>query len=352
MKASSLLRTLLRYSWVASIITMAYAFVFVYIFNFSGKYSIVLVYSIFVGVRFFVQALINIFILTGINKLMPMVPTNTKRIMGYAVGYLLAFVFFFCTFPLEYSLSPSHVESGDVLKNLPSIFYQVLMNNTIVIIVHSLVIFRHEKTNAELENARLRTANLESTNLLLKQQIHPHFLFNALSMLKSLYKADVRAGEEYLSHLVNFLRASLTEPQSRVSRLIDEIRLCNDYLEMQKIRFENALICSIDIPEAILRKGSVPSFSIQSLIENAIKHNEVTESSPLNIKVFYENGCITVENNLQVRSHIDSPSGKGLINLIERYKILSGEEVIIRQDAVSFSVIIKVLFNENSDHRR
>jgi len=351
MNASTLQKALLRYSWIASIITVVYAFLFIYTFN-NSTVSVPFVYSIFVGVRFYVQCLFNIFILTAINKLMPMAPAKRKRFARYAVGYLLAYAFFFCTAPLESYLSPTKGISQTLLENLSSILLQGTINNSLVFIVHNLVILRYEKTNAELENARLRTANLESTNLLLKQQIHPHFLFNALSMLKSLYKSDVRAGEAYLSHLVNFLRASLAEPQSRVSRLADEIRLCNDYLEMQKIRFEDALICSIDIPGDVLQHGSVPSFSIQSLIENAIKHNEVTEFSPLNIKVFYEDFHITVENNLQVRSHIDSASGKGLINLIERYKILSGDDVIIRQDDHSFSVMIKVLMNENSDYRR
>jgi LytS/YehU family sensor histidine kinase len=219
-----------------------------------------------------------------------------------------------------------------------------------VIFSQNVVILRNEKVNTDLENSRLKAANLESANLLLKQQIHPHFLFNALSMLKSLYKSDLKAGEAYLSHLVNFLRASLAEPQSRVARLFDEIRLCNEYLEMQKIRFEDALICNIDIPGSILLEGFIPSFSIQSLIENAIKHNEVTESSPLSIRVFYKDERIITENNLQIRNQIEAQSGKGLINLIERYRILSGDEVIIHQDEKTFSVSIKVLSNEGSNH--
>ena len=348
MKASPLVKALLQSSWIASIITAAYAFIFITTFN--GTNTPPFVYVFFVGVRFFVQSLINIAILVYINKLMPLAPVRTKKMTRYIACYLLAFIFFFSTAPLESYLSPGG-NPKSLLESLSSILIQVVMNNTLVVLIHTLVILRYEKTTTELENTRLRTANLESTNLLLKQQIHPHFLFNALSMLKSLYKADVLAGEKYLSHLVNFLRASLSEPQSRVARLADEIRLCNDYLEMQQIRFECALICNMHIPDHILLRGSVPSFSIQSLIENAIKHNEITELSPLKINVFYKNNNITVENNLQVRKHNDTTSGKGLINLVERYRILSGDEVIILEDSTTFSVTIKVLWNENSDYR-
>jgi hypothetical protein len=350
MNFNSLVKDLLRYSWLAALITSASAFMLMYIFKLGNATPVW--YAILVGLRFFSQGLANVLILVLIHKLIPAATVKRKKLIRYVIGYLFAFIFFFCTSPLEIYLSLPHRGAWTLAEILPSVFMQGAINNSLVIVIQNIIILRHEKTNTELENSKLKAANVESAHLLLKQQIHPHFLFNALSMLKSLYKADIHAGEAYLSHLVNFLRASLAEPQSRVSQLQDEIKLCNDYIEMQKIRFEDALNCTIDIPECVLLKGSVPSFSIQSLIENAIKHNEVTEASPLNIKVFYKDGWIITENNLQLRSQIDTPSGKGLINLIERYKILSRNEVIIRQDNDTFSVSIKVLSNEDSDHRR
>ncbi|WP_188133887.1 sensor histidine kinase [Chitinophaga sp. CF418] len=339
---------MILYSLVAGLLTAATAFMILNISKTGG--STPFFYAVFVGVRFFLQGLVNVLILVMLRRLMPAASVKKRKWMRYSLGYLFAIIFCFCTGPLELYLSQIGEET--VAERMSSILVQAIINNSLVIIIQNIIILRYEKTNTDLENSRLKAANLESANLLLKQQIHPHFLFNALSMLKSLYKADLQAGEAYLTHLVSFLRASLTEPQSRLSRLQDEIRLCNDYLEMQKIRFEDALICTINIPEQVLLQGSVPPFSIQSLIENAIKHNEVTEASPLKIKVFYENDRIIIENNLQERTRIEGPSGKGLINLIERYKILSTEDVIIRQDNKTFSVSIKVLCNEVSDHRR
>jgi LytS/YehU family sensor histidine kinase len=350
MKQNALMKDLIRNNYLVGLVSATSAFLILHFFKMGSNTP--LPYAVFVGVRSFVLGLANLLILVLLRRLLPTATAKRKKWLQYSTGYLFAFIFFFCINPLELYLSLPHSGPDTLIQYLPSILIQAIMNNTIVLTVQNLTILHHEKVNAELENSKLRAANLESAYLLLKQQIHPHFLFNALSMLKSLYKEDVPAGEKYLSHLVNFLRASQGGSHSSISRLPDEIRLCNDYLEMQKIRFDNALVCTIDIPEPVLLHGSVPSFAIQSLIENAIKHNGITESSPLIINVFYKDGYIVTENNLQARTYIDEPSGKGLMNLVERYRILSAAEVIIRQDNNNFSVSIKVLSNEISYHRR
>lgn len=350
MTRNALVNDLIRYCWMVALAIAAFAFIFIRLFSSVNTSSVL--YSAFVGVRIFIQGMANIMLMLIIHKRLPRATTRRKKLIRYFIGYAFAFLFFLSTDPLEEYLTLARTDTWVLWQRLSPMSLQAFINNTIVIVVQNFIILRHEKATADRENSELRIANIESANLLLKQQIHPHFLFNALSMLKSLYKTDVEAGEAYLSHLVNFLRASLAEPQAKTVSVRDEIKLCHDYLEMQKIRFENALICTIDIPEQVLQHGSVPSFSLQSLIENAIKHNEVTESSPLVIAILYRNGYIRVKNNLQARTYVDTPSGKGLINLIERYKILSSDEVIISQDTKTFSVSIKVLGNETSDHRR
>jgi len=342
------MKELVRYCWFLALLCLVLAFMLVSVFKLSDNPP--LIYSAFVGIRIFIQGIANVFILIKLEEQVPKEEVMRKRIMRYTGGYLFSIIFFLGTFPIDGYLVHHNWDEWRHLSSIPSALLQGAINNSLVIFTQNLVMLRQEKANTDLENSRLKAANLESVNLLLKQQIHPHFLFNALSMLKSLYKSDVRAGEAYLTHLVSFLRASLGESQSRVSRLCDEIKICEDYVEMQKIRFEGALICSINIPDSILSHGFVPSFSIQSLIENAIKHNEVTECSPLMIEVFYRNKRIITENNLQVRKYIEDRSGKGLINLVERYKILSVDEVIINEGPQKFSVSIKVLSDEISNH--
>jgi sensor histidine kinase YesM len=134
--------------------------------------------------------------------------------------------------------------------------------------------------------------------------------------------------------------------------LKDEIKLCLDYLEMRKVRFGKAIQYTINIPNEIQHSSFVPVFSLLPLLENAIKHNILTNELPLHIKIEYENDRIVTTNNIQPRLSSEASTGLGLENLAERYKILSGDKIIINSSENIFSVSIKILGNENSNHRR
>ena len=223
--------------------------------------------------------------------------------------------------------------------------------NTLSLVIHNYVILQETKLNAEMENSKLKAANAEAANLLLRQQIHPHFLFNSLNVLKSLYKKDTETAEEYLVCLSDFLRAAISNNNIRIIRLKDEVKLCLDYLELQKIRFGEALICTVNISEEKLENGFVPSFSIQPLIENAIKHNELTTESPLQISIVQDGERVKVTNNLKLKTSSEETTGSGLVNLAERYRLLSDNELIIEERNDMFSVSIGILNGENQEEK-
>ena len=202
---------------------------------------------------------------------------------------------------------------------------------------------KNKKSMVELENAQLRIKNTEASYLQLKQQIHPHFLFNSLNILKTLIKKNPDTAVDYIIKLSDFLRVAISSNNSNTVKLEDELKLCLDYLDMQKIRFGKALEFSIDIPEEVKSEGFVPVFAIQLLLENAIKHNSQTYHSPLKINVFHQAGWITVRNNVQAKSSSEISTGLGLTNLSERYKILSDSNINIQANDKIFSVSIKIL---------
>ena len=224
--------------------------------------------------------------------------------------------------------------------------------NTIILIIQDLVLLREKKAMIELENAQLKLINVEAANQQLKEQIHPHFLFNALNTLKTLIKKQPANAEDYLVKLSDFLRVAISLDNTHTVTLDDELKLCMNYLEMQKMRFGEALQYTVDIPERIRNSGLVPVFSLQLLLENAIKHNAFTHDTPLYIRIVIEENRITVSNNIRQKITSEISTGMGLTNLSERYRILSGDVILIKENGDNFSVSIKILEDEHSNHRR
>ena len=223
--------------------------------------------------------------------------------------------------------------------------------NTTIIIMHDSVLLYESKLQSELEVSMLKAANAEAMNLVLKRQIQPHFLFNALNTLKALYHKDTQTADTYMVHMANFLRASIFHDSSNISSLEDEIKLLSDYLEMQHISFGTALVCTISLSEETLKSFSLPSFSLQPLLENAIKHNTFTQEEPLHVTISQEKNWLVISNNLQKKKIKTASTNYGLANLAERYRLWSGDEIIVKEDQDTFSVSIKLLTNEHSDHR-
>jgi len=227
--------------------------------------------------------------------------------------------------------------------------FVIVSVNSVVLIIQDLVLLIEKKTKIENENVQLKIKNVEAANQKLKQQLQPHFLFNSLNVLKTLIKNQPDHAETYLKRLSDFLRASVLYDHVNTVKFDEELKLSLDYIEMQKIRFGNSIHFEVNIPDEA-KAGLLPVFSVQMLLENAIKHNAFTTESPLHIKLFIENGWLTVSNTVRHKVANESSTGMGLINLSERYKIISGDDIVIRSDDLAFSVSIKILSNENRNH--
>jgi hypothetical protein len=247
--------------------------------------------------------------------------------------------------PMEFDYMPY----TDLMFQIMIILFVIVSVNSVVLIIQDLVLLIEKKTKIENENIRLKIKNVEAANQKLKQQLQPHFLFNSLNVLKTLIKKHPDDAESYLKRLSDFLRASVQYDNVDTLKLEGELKLSLDYIEMQKIRFGQALQFEVNIPYEA-KNGFLPVFSLQMLLENAIKHNAFTTESPLCITVSHANGWITVRNNIRHKSTGEASTGMGLINLSERYRIISGHDIAIQADESTFAVSIKILDHENRDH--
>lgn len=220
-----------------------------------------------------------------------------------------------------------------------------LMTNIIILILCELVTLYFKKQKIEDENILLKQSNLEAKNNQLKMQLHPHFLFNSLNTLRLLLKKDPNQAEDYLLKLADVLRFSTSTAMDAMVDMSDELKLCISYLEMQKVRFGNMISFGVNNEKIFSAKGKLPVYALQTLAENAIKHNSFSTETPLHISIDYNeiNQSITVRNRINRRNFLESTSKVGLKNLIERYSLLGDKRVIISNCGIEFSVTIPIL---------
>ena len=195
-----------------------------------------------------------------------------------------------------------------------------------------------------LQNQMLKTENIRSQLEILKQQISPHFLFNSLATLRSMIRLKNPNSEQFVLKLSEVYRQLLINRQLDAVTIKEELSFVNDYIYMLKARFDEMLCITIDIPENLL-SFKLPTFSLQLLIENCMKHNIVSAHKPLKIKIFCPSvDTITVENNLQPKVSQVEKSGYGLENLDQRYNLLGwSDSVTVFMDKEMFRVDLKLL---------
>ncbi|MDJ1495522.1 histidine kinase [Cytophagaceae bacterium DM2B3-1] len=198
-----------------------------------------------------------------------------------------------------------------------------------------------ETQKARIENEQLKQENLQARLHSLRQQISPHFLFNSLNTLKTI--ASENTVKEYILQLSYVYRYLLNYNENNLATIQDELSFLQSYSYILKERFEDALQLEITISDQIKEK-CIPPLSLQILLENAIKHNIVSLSRPLQIRIYNEGeDSLVVENNLQSKLSVEESTGIGLQNISDRYKLLANQSIEIIRAPNQFSIKIPVL---------
>ena len=138
------------------------------------------------------------------------------------------------------------------------------------------------------DNARLQVVARDAQMQQLSAQLNPHFFFNSLNSVKALTSTNPAKARRAIDLLSDLLRATLYGGNARLISLQDEVNLVNDYLELEKIRFEERLQFTIDIEEGT-GHCLMPPLSIQTLVENAIKHGIGQQKNGGEIKIAIKN---------------------------------------------------------------
>jgi two-component system LytT family sensor kinase len=176
----------------------------------------------------------------------------------------------------------------------------------------------------------------------LRNQVNPHFLFNTLTSLDGLILSDPPLASKFVKHLAKVYRYVLEQPEGEVVSLEHEFGFIGHYISMLKVKYKDALHIAVDLPATALDKG-IAMVTSQMLIDNAIKHNIVHVSTPLNIDIKVDGPFLVFTNNKQIRKQIEVSTKQGLKHLQQLYAYLTPVPVEIHDTQAFFQVKLPLL---------
>jgi len=231
-------------------------------------------------------------------------------------------------------------------ENYNQYSFGIWITLTIVSIFYVIYFYnRYQKTKIKEQKVIAGAASAKFDAL--KNQLDPHFLFNSLNVLTSLIEENPESAQKFTTSLSKVYRYVLEQKSKDLVTVDEELQFAKTYMSLLKMRFEDSII--FEIPEKASNPESrVVPLSLQLLLENAVKHNMVTSSKPLHIKIYEDAGYLVVMNNLQKKQIVKKSSGVGLENIKQRYQLLSNKKVIINQRAEDFAVAIPMLTKQVS----
>lgn len=221
-----------------------------------------------------------------------------------------------------------------------SIFVDYIFSCIALVVVSEYAVRYGRRAEVEAEKANLA----QYRYLMLKQQVNPHFLFNSLNILDYMVlEQKTEQASDYIHKLADIYRYMLHNTDMNLVNLSEEICFVNQYIELLKVRFGDALEVATDVSVQAMSRQVVPC-SLQVLVENAIKHNALSEAAPLSIRIHAEADTLTVVNPLQPKLGDSTPSTHlGLKYIHRQYSDIAGKNVQVVKTNTEFRVTIPLL---------
>jgi hypothetical protein len=229
------------------------------------------------------------------------------------------------------------------------VFYDVSAKAFITIVLDLIVIYFYYSTflvnswiKSVEKNEQLKRENLQAKYEALKNQVNPHFLFNSLNTLSGVVEQKPELATDFIKKLSDIYRYVLEQNDKELVSITDELKFVEDYIFLSKMRFGNGLIFNSNIIN--YQNLQVIPLGVQMLVENAIKHNIISDDMQLKIEIEIEDGHIIVKNNLQKKKTINSgKDALGLENLKKRYSYLSDASVEIIESDGKFIIKLPII---------
>lgn len=260
-----------------------------------------------------------------------LIPLNSLIINAFAILVL----------NLSYTGGEAPIEYDWVMGFLHNIILQLFVSFTCIGYFYLTLV---NKTKEKLQLAQQGRSEMEIKTL--RQNIEPHFLFNNLNVLSALIESNPKKADDFLNKLAELYRYILQTQTLEVVPLKDELTFAENYIFLLRERFGNAYNFSWEVSENKLNGQMIVPVALQTLLENAVKHNAGNPHEPLQISVKLDENFVSVENDVREKMQTRLTNKTGLQNLKTRYAFLTEKPIEIRQDAQTFKVKLPLILNK------
>jgi hypothetical protein len=199
--------------------------------------------------------------------------------------------------------------------------------------------FAQLRINAE----QLKREATQAQFVALRNQVNPHFLFNSLSILTSLVEVNPKLSVRFIRQLSKVYRYILEQRDSERVSLKTELDFLDSYCFLLNIRFEGKLQVLIQVTEQEAARYSIAPLTLQLLMENAVKHNQMSLEQPLVVSIETAGDYLLVSNPLQLRPQVEDSTGLGLKNITNRYQLLTERPVSVGEENNTFVIKLPLL---------
>lgn len=291
-----------------------------------------------------VQTFSHIIILAWLNERLDWAKQTAKRLIFGVVGHTV--VTYSVFYPLGlfnlYLLWGFDFTVGMTILN--SVWYAPIIIVSVVMLISSAGEFFNKWKASMINEEKLRTEMMSYKYESLRNQMNPHFLFNSFNVLVNLVNQNPKLAIQFIQQLGELYRNVLETRDKELISLEDELKFIESYIFLLKIRFEDKLLVTIDIP--VEKDDLIVPMVLQSLIENVVKHNVISRQKPVEVSICRSNRFIEITNALRPKAVADTSSGTGLQNIKQRYKFFTDKEVQVTQTDSTFKVSIPILKQE------
>ncbi|MFT4152190.1 sensor histidine kinase [Parafilimonas sp.] len=252
-------------------------------------------------------------------------------------GFIILYTSFIATGGLFLWLNFSKEDSTSYAKICVPVIV-IVITALFITNLYEMFYLKEQQQDMEKRAEQLNIAKTHAELVALKNQIDPHFLFNSLNTLSYLISSDPLNARLYNDTLAKVYRYILVSREKNLVPAADELEFLSNFFYLLRIRFGKAINMIIEIKSLTTEKSFLPPISLQILLENAIKHNEASSANPLSISVTLFSNNIVIRNRIIKKTYAQPSTGTGLHNLDNRYKLLTGRNIIVYKNNDYFTV--------------